>query len=68
MRARVAPFVQDVLLPMIAVGQTAVLVSHGNTIRMLSQLLEGLSDEDACALELPTGHPRVVMPEAVRAG
>lgn len=59
-RDRVAPFVHEVLLPGLAAGRTLLVVSHGNTIRMLSQLLEGLPDNEACALELPTGHPRIV--------
>ena len=58
-RERVAPFVRDVLLPAAAAGQQVMVVSHGNTMRMLSQLVEGLSDEEACALELPTGQPRI---------
>lgn len=61
-RARVTPFVRDVLLPGGAAGHTLLVVSHGNTIRMLLQLLEGLSDEQAAALDVPTGRPRVVHP------
>lgn len=59
-RDRVAPFVRDVLVPGLAEGHTLLVVSHGNTIRMLVQLLEGLTDEEACALNLATGQSRVV--------
>lgn len=64
-RARVAPFVQDVLLPAVAAGHQVLVVSHGNTMRMLAQLVEGLSDDEACALDLPTGQPRICVPSGV---
>ena len=64
-RERVAPFVRDVLLPAVAAGHQAMVVSHGNTMRMLAQLVEGLSNDEACALDLPTGRPRAIIPSAV---
>ncbi|MFD4325592.1 2,3-bisphosphoglycerate-dependent phosphoglycerate mutase [Nocardioides sp. NPDC058538] len=59
-RARLEPYVASTLLPQLAAGRTVLVVSHGNTIRMLRRLVEGLSDEQACALEVPTGQPVVV--------
>lgn len=59
-RLRVLPYVHQCLTPQLEQGRTVLVVSHGNTIRMLRRLIEGMTDEQACALEVPTGHPVVV--------
>ena len=59
-RVRLEPYAADILSPQLAAGRTVLVVSHGNTIRMLRRLIEGLSDDQACALEVPTGRPVVV--------
>lgn len=59
-RLRLLPYLHDCLTPQLAKGRTVLVVSHGNTIRMLRRLVERLTDEQACALEVPTGHPVVV--------
>ncbi|MEV0809663.1 2,3-diphosphoglycerate-dependent phosphoglycerate mutase [Micromonospora sp. NPDC050200] len=58
-RERLRPYVDDELFPALDAGHTVLVVSHGNTLRMLAQLLEGLSDDDASALVVPTGSARV---------
>ena len=59
-RARLEPYVVSILLPQVAAGCTVLVVSHGNTIRMLRRLVEGLTDEQACTLEVPTGRAVVI--------
>lgn len=58
-RLRQDPYIEDELLPALEAGGTVLVVSHGNALRMLVQRLEGLSDEEAVAIELPTGAARV---------
>lgn len=59
-RARLRPYVESQLLPALAAGHTLLVVSHGNTLRMLVQQVEGLTDDQACALQVATGDPRVL--------
>jgi 2,3-bisphosphoglycerate-dependent phosphoglycerate mutase len=58
-RERLVPYLDTELLPALDAGHTLLVVSHGNTLRMLVQLLEGLSDDEASALRVPTGVPRL---------
>lgn len=58
-RVRLWPYVDHDLIPALDAGHTVLVVSHGNTLRMLTQVLEGLSDAEAAALEVPTGGSRV---------
>jgi 2,3-bisphosphoglycerate-dependent phosphoglycerate mutase len=58
-RRRLEPYVEGALVPALDAGHTVLVVSHGNTLRMLAQALEGLSDEEATAWEIPTGGVRV---------
>ncbi|HEX5512591.1 MAG TPA: 2,3-diphosphoglycerate-dependent phosphoglycerate mutase [Actinomycetales bacterium] len=69
-RMRLRPYVETELVPALAARHRLLVVSHGNTVRMLVQLVQGLSDEEACALQVPTGVPRVYeeLTECLRAG
>ena len=40
-------------------GQTVLVVAHGNSLRALVKHLDGISDEDIAALNIPTGIPLV---------
>lgn len=59
-RVRLRPYVDEQLLPALDAGHTVLVVAHGNALRMLIQLLEGLSDEAAAALEVPTAAARIL--------
>lgn len=61
-RDRLRPYVTDVLEPELAHRQRVLVVSHGNTLRMLRQLVEGLSDEQVARSDIPTGGVRVIRP------
>ncbi|MBC7632157.1 2,3-bisphosphoglycerate-dependent phosphoglycerate mutase [Aeromicrobium sp.] len=68
-RLRLRPYLDDELLPALDAGQTVLVVSHGNTLRMLIQALERLSDVEAAGLELRTGGVRVIgQPRVGRSG
>jgi 2,3-bisphosphoglycerate-dependent phosphoglycerate mutase len=58
-RLRQGPYIEDELLPAVDAGQTVLVVSHSNALRLLVQRLEGLSDEEVVTVELPTGAARV---------
>lgn len=54
-RARLQPYVDAWLRPALDAGQVVLVVSHGNTLRMLTQAVDGISDEEASGLDIPTG-------------
>lgn len=63
--ARHAQYIEASLLPALRAGKRVLLVGHGNALRALIRDLEGLSDADAEALEVPYGIPRVYDAAAV---
>jgi 2,3-bisphosphoglycerate-dependent phosphoglycerate mutase len=40
-------------------GERLVIAAHGNSLRALVKYLDGISDEDIIALNIPTGVPLV---------
>lgn len=40
-------------------GQTVMVAAHGNSLRALVKHLDGISDTDIAALNIPTGIPLV---------
>ena len=57
--ARVLPFWQERVEPMLMDGRTPLISAHGNSLRGLIKYLDGISDEDIPHLEVPTGKPLV---------
>jgi 2,3-bisphosphoglycerate-dependent phosphoglycerate mutase len=57
--ARVIPFWNDSISPAVNRGRRAIVVAHGNTLRALIKHLEGISDDEIVALNIPTGRPMV---------
>ena len=57
--ARVIPFWNDSIAPAVTRGRRAIVVAHGNTLRALIKHLEGISDDEIVALNIPTGRPMV---------
>jgi 2,3-bisphosphoglycerate-dependent phosphoglycerate mutase len=41
------------------VGKTVLVAAHGNSLRALVKHLDGISDDDIAALNIPTGIPLV---------
>jgi 2,3-bisphosphoglycerate-dependent phosphoglycerate mutase len=57
--ARVLPYWDDVLAPAIRSGQRVVVAAHGNSIRAMVKMLDGISDADIVNLNIPNGIPLV---------
>jgi 2,3-bisphosphoglycerate-dependent phosphoglycerate mutase len=54
---RLLPYWLDAIVPDLRTGACVLVVSHGNTLRALVKHLDGISDEDVAALNIPTGIP-----------
>ena len=58
--ARLIPYWQDVIVAEgLRQGQTVLVTAHGNSLRALVKHLDGISDTDIAALNIPTGIPLV---------
>jgi 2,3-bisphosphoglycerate-dependent phosphoglycerate mutase len=57
--ARVLPCWDEVLAPAIRSGQRVVVAAHGNSIRAMVKMLDGISDADIVNLNIPNGIPLV---------
>ena len=56
---RVLPCWNERIAPAIRSGQRIVIAAHGNSIRALVKHLDGISDSDIVALNIPNGIPLV---------
>lgn len=54
---RFIPYYQAVIEPQVAEGKTVLVAAHGNSLRALVKHLDGISDADIAALNIPTGIP-----------
>ena len=57
--ARVQSLWDDTLAPALREGKNVLVVSHGNTLRALVKLVDGVSEDDSFHLDLPTACPVV---------
>ncbi len=57
--ARVIPFWNDSIAPALRAGRRVLVAAHGNSLRALIKHLDGVSDADIVALNVPTGVPLV---------
>jgi 2,3-bisphosphoglycerate-dependent phosphoglycerate mutase len=57
--ARVLPFWNERVLPSLSQGKRIVIAAHGNSLRGLVKMLDGISDEDIVGLNIPNGLPLV---------
>lgn len=58
-KERALPYFQREIEPQIHEGRTILVSAHGNSLRALIMHLDGLSEEEVCKLEIPTGVPIV---------
>ena len=57
---RLIPYWEDVIVAEgLRRGDTVLVAAHGNSLRALVKHLDGISDEDIAALNIPTGIPLV---------
>ena len=54
---RMVPYWENEIVPDLKAGKIALVTAHGNSLRALVKHLEGISDEDIAALNIPTGIP-----------
>lgn len=57
--ARVVPFWQDTIVPLLEQDKRIIIAAHGNSLRALVKYIDKVSDDDIVNLEIPTGVPLV---------
>jgi 2,3-bisphosphoglycerate-dependent phosphoglycerate mutase len=57
--ARVKPYWEDSIAPELLRGRNVLVAAHGNSLRALVKMLEGISDDAITELNIPTGVPRL---------
>ena len=57
--ARVIPYYQQAIMPLLSRGQNILVVAHGNSLRSLMMHLEQISETAIADVNLPTGIPRL---------
>jgi 2,3-bisphosphoglycerate-dependent phosphoglycerate mutase len=57
--ARVMPVWEDEIAPAIRAGKKIIISAHGNSLRALIKMLDGISDADIVGLNIPNGQPLV---------
>lgn len=55
--ARLDPYLRGVIAADLAAGKTVLVAAHGNSIRAIVKLLDGISDEAIAGVNIPTGIP-----------
>jgi 2,3-bisphosphoglycerate-dependent phosphoglycerate mutase len=54
---RLLPYWYDEIVPDLRNGEVVMVAAHGNSLRALVKHLDGLTDEQVVALNIPTGQP-----------
>ena len=57
--ARVVPYFEEQIKPLLLAGKNVLIVAHGNSLRALIMKLEGISEKDILELNLPTAVPLI---------
>ena len=57
--ARMLPYWEEAIVPDLRAGKTVLVTAHGNSLRALVKHLDGISDDDIAALNIPTAMPLV---------
>lgn len=57
--ARVQPYWEAHVTPWLKQGRTTLIVAHGNSLRALVKMLDGMSEEEIVGFNIPTGVPLV---------
>lgn len=57
--ARVWPYYMRTILPRVLRGETVLVAAHGNSLRSLVMVLDGLSEDEVTGLNLGTGVPMI---------
>jgi len=54
---RVAPYWETNIVPRLKAGENVLITAHGNSLRALVKMLDGISDDEITGLNIPTGIP-----------
>jgi 2,3-bisphosphoglycerate-dependent phosphoglycerate mutase len=54
---RVRPYWEERIAPDLRAGKNVLIAAHGNSLRALVKMLDGISDEDITEFNIPTGVP-----------
>ncbi|MDQ3144894.1 MAG: 2,3-diphosphoglycerate-dependent phosphoglycerate mutase [Pseudomonadota bacterium] len=57
--ARVLPYYEAEIAPLLRNGKRVIISAHGNSLRALEKHLSNIADDDIVGLEIPTGQPIV---------
>jgi len=57
--ARVMPYWNETIAPMIKSGKKVLIAAHGNSLRALVKYLDNVSEKDIVSMNIPTGIPLV---------
>ena len=57
--ARVLPYYENAILPLIETGKNILIAAHGNSLRSLVMRLEGLSSDEILDVNIDTGVPYI---------
>jgi 2,3-bisphosphoglycerate-dependent phosphoglycerate mutase len=57
--ARVVPYYQKEIEPLLKAGENILIVAHGNSLRALMMYLENINSEAIALVNIPTGTPRI---------
>lgn len=55
--ARVQPFFESRIAPELAAGRNVLVAAHGNSLRALVKMLDGVAEDAIVELNIPTGAP-----------
>ncbi len=56
---RVLPYWEERIAPALLQGRNVIVAAHGNSLRALVKMLEGIADDEIAELNIPTGVPRL---------
>jgi 2,3-bisphosphoglycerate-dependent phosphoglycerate mutase len=57
--ARVQPYWEANIAPQLHAGRRLIIAAHGNSLRALVKMLDGLSEDEVLKLNIPTGIPLI---------
>ncbi|HCC84489.1 MAG TPA: 2,3-diphosphoglycerate-dependent phosphoglycerate mutase [Candidatus Pacebacteria bacterium] len=57
--ARMVPYWEQVIAPVVKSGQKVIIVAHGNSLRALIKYFDNISETEITELNIPTGIPLV---------
>jgi 2,3-bisphosphoglycerate-dependent phosphoglycerate mutase len=57
--ARVLPLWQDDIAPRLLRGENVLVAAHGNSLRAIVKMLDGMSEQEILEFNIPTGIPMV---------